>query len=247
MIALLLGCPTPDTTVAPEVIATPETPPTPPAVPITATARASVDIQHDAEGREHPTTSFHLTTVDSAGIEASADGSTTAVCVEQQTEALAAWLCDGIHTVELVARAEAVALVRHDPSGDLDLVTLPVPANAVVTWRAPTPAITVPVRLRYDAIDGRTHLVVEAFEDTAVVASGSVDVDGSCVPSASPPAGREDGNVYLTCTSAVGTTLVKLVERDRKAALTRRPSGTKAALDEVFYELAPPDGVTFDL
>lgn len=227
MFLYLLACPTPDTTVPPGVIATPEaTPPAPAAPPVvTLTARADVTVAQDAEGVEHPTTRFF---VRASGTETTATVTVPGVCTSTDPTT---WACDGV-PYALSQAPEVTALV---------------PANATVTWTAPTPMATVPVRLRYDAVDGHTRLVVEAFHDTTVVASGSAEVPGTCVPSASPPAGREDGNVYLTCTDGGVATLVKLVERDRHAALTRRPSGSKAGTDEVFYDLAPPDGYRFDL
>lgn len=226
MFAYLLACPTPDTTVPPDVIATPEAPPAavvPPAV--TLTARAEVTVAQDAEGAEHPSTRFF---VRSTGSEATATVTVPGVCTSADATT---WACDGV-PYALATTPEVAALV---------------PANAVVTWSAPTPMATVPVRLRYDPIDGRTRLVVEAFRDATVVASGSAEIAGTCVPSASPPAGREDGNVYLTCTDAGISTLVKLVERDRHAALTRRLTTAKVGTDEVFYDLPPPDGYRFDL
>ncbi len=230
MFAYLLACPTPDTTVPPEIIATPEVAPTAqPAVPhVTLTARADVTVAQDADGAEHPTTRFFVRARDGAGVETSTNVVVPGVCTSTDASA---WACDGV-PFALATAPEVAALV---------------PANATVAWTAPTPMATVPVRLRYDAVDGHTHLVVEAFHDTTVVVSGSADVPGTCVPSASPPAGREDGNVYLTCTDAGVSTLVKLVERDRHAALTRRPSSAKVGTDEVFYDLAPPDGYRFDL
>ena len=226
MLLFLMACPTPDTTVPPDVIATPESAPAaalPPSV--TLSARAEVTVAQDADGAEHPTTRFF---VRSTGSEATATVSVSGVCTS--TDATN-WACDGV-PYALAATPEVAALV---------------PANANVTWSAPTPMATVPVRLRYDPVDGRTRIVIEAFHDATVVASGATDVAGTCVPSSSPPAGREDGNVYLTCTDGGVSTLVKLVERDRHAALTRRLTTAKVGTDEVFYDLAPPDGYRFDL
>ena len=225
MFAYLLACPTPDTTVPPEVIATPEAAPAAAMPAVTLTARADVTVAQDAEGAEHPTTRFFVRVT---GSEATATVTVPGVCTSPDATT---WACDGV-PYALATTPEVAALV---------------PPNATVTWSAPSPVATVPVRLRYDPVDGRTRLVVEAFHDNTVVASGATEVPGTCVPSASPPAGREDGNVYLTCTDAGVATLVKLVERDRHAALTRRPAAAKAGTDEVFYDLAPPDGYRFDL
>lgn len=240
----LFACTDPPPAESPPVHAEP-----PPSVPVTATAWLEVRVDRPEGGAEVPWTAFTVRASDVQGLPIGeiADHRVEGVCRSQVVDgALAAWRCGPeAGATEVRVRVDEAGLALLVAGSPVQTVALPV--GAAVTWENAGPTEVIPVRLRFEPVGERTHLTVEGYRDAEVIVRGEVDVDGVCKPAPSPPAGREDGNLYLQCDRAADATFVKLVERDRKAVVTQRLTTQKPADEQVLWELPPPDGYLFDL
>lgn len=112
------------------------------------------------------------------------------------------------------------------------------------------PPVTASVRLRFDPVAGdppATHLTIEAFLDTKLLASGETDVPGVCLPAPRPPAGMEPGAAFLKCDGPGTSAFVKLVGLDGVATIVSRPVVSEPSAYQTVYQLPPPPGIVFDL